>query len=154
MHGQEVGQNLGGVGFVGQAVPHGHVRELGQGFHDGLGVAAVFNAVVHLAEHAGGVGHGFFLAHLGAGGAKVGAAGALVETGHFKGATGTGGVFFKKQHDVLVIQELLFLAQTLVELQLRGKAEQIHQLVGTKVVNFQKVLVSQADVLVHVIIPP
>lgn len=59
--GEEVGQDLGGVELVGQAVPDRHTGVVGEVFHDLLAVAAVFDAVEHPAQHPGGVGDGLFL---------------------------------------------------------------------------------------------
>lgn len=58
---QEIGQNLRGVKFVRQSVPDGDARVFCQLLDDLLPVAAVFNAVVHAAEHTRGVGDRFFL---------------------------------------------------------------------------------------------
>ncbi len=59
--GEEVGQDLGGVELVGQAVPHRHPGVVGQVLHDLLAVAAVLDAVKHAAQHPGGVGDGLLL---------------------------------------------------------------------------------------------
>ena len=67
-NGEEVGQDLGGVEFIGQAIPNGNTGVSGQVFHDGLGETTVLNAVVHTAQDSGGVGDGFLLAHLAAAG--------------------------------------------------------------------------------------
>ena len=67
-----------GWNSVGQAVPHRHAGVGGQLLDDLLGEAAVLDAVVHAAEHAGGVLDGLLLAHLGAAGIEVGDAHAQV----------------------------------------------------------------------------
>ena len=59
--GEEVGQDLGGMELVGQAVPHRDPRIAGQIFHDLLAVAPVLDAVKHAAQHPGGVGNGLLL---------------------------------------------------------------------------------------------
>ena len=67
-NGEEVGQNLGGVVFVGEAVPYGHAGVLFQGFHDFLAVTPILDAVVHAAQHPGGIGDALLFADLAAGG--------------------------------------------------------------------------------------
>ena len=54
-HGQHVGQDLGRVELVGQAVPDRHAGVVGQRLDDLLVEAAVLDAVVEPAEHARGV---------------------------------------------------------------------------------------------------
>ena len=89
-HGEEIGQNLRGMGLIGKAVPHGHAGILGQVLHSGLGKAAVLDAVVHAPEHARGILHGFLNADLAAGRAQVSDMGALVIGGHLKSTTRSG----------------------------------------------------------------
>ena len=125
-HGEEIGEDLGGVGFVGEAVPHGHVGEAGQLFHDALAEAAVLDAVVHAGEHAGGIGHGFLLAYLGAAG-KVGAVAALIVHGGLEGAAGAGGSLFEDEGDVLAGEELGFAASLAQGLEAGGEVEQAGQ---------------------------
>ena len=69
LDGEEVRQDLGGVELVGQAVEHRHAGVLGQLLHNGLPEAPVLDAVVHPAQHPGGVGDGLLHADLAAGGA-------------------------------------------------------------------------------------
>ena len=95
-HGQKVRQDLGGVPFVGQAVPHRHAGKTGQLFHDALAKTAVFDAVIETGQHTGRIGHGFLFADLGTGGAQIGGVGTLVMGRHFKRATGPGGILFKQ----------------------------------------------------------
>ena len=54
-HGQDVGQDLGRVELVGQAVPDRHAGVVGEGLDDVLVEAAVLDAVVEPAEHPRGV---------------------------------------------------------------------------------------------------
>ncbi|MNV85698.1 hypothetical protein D3C71_1796700 [compost metagenome] len=56
-HGHQVGEDLRWMEFVGQAVPDRHARILTQLFDDLLAVTAILDAVVHAAQHAGGVFH-------------------------------------------------------------------------------------------------
>lgn len=59
--GEEVGQDLGGVELVGQAVPHRNTGIVRQLFHDLLAVATVLDAVKHPSQHPGGIGDGLLL---------------------------------------------------------------------------------------------
>mgnify|MGYP003299148054 CR=1 FL=1 len=63
--GQEVGQDLGGVELVGQAVPDADAGILCQCLHDLLTKAAVLNAVIHPAQNPGSIGNALLLAQLG-----------------------------------------------------------------------------------------
>ena len=55
-HGEEVGEHLGGVPLVGQAVVDRHVGVLGQLLHGRLRLAAELDRVEHPRQHPGGVG--------------------------------------------------------------------------------------------------
>ena len=123
-YGQEVGQYLGGVKFVGQAVPHRHPGVLRQRFHDLLAEAAVFDAVVHPPKHPGGVGDGFLLADLRARGVQVGDAHAQVVGGHLKAAPRAGAGLFKDQRDVLADKIRVGDAGLLLRLQRRRQIQQ------------------------------
>ena len=119
LNGEEIRKYLGGVEFVGQAVPDRHAGKLGKLLYDSLAVAPVFNAVVHPPQHTGGVGDGFFFAHLGAGGAEIGHAHAQIISRHLKGAAGAGGILFKQQCDVLPLVDAVGNARFFLRFQLR-----------------------------------
>ena len=68
---QEICQDLRRVKFVRQAVPDRHACVFCKRLYDLLSVSAVFNAVIHAAKHAGGVGDGFLFADLRAGRVKI-----------------------------------------------------------------------------------
>ena len=138
-HGKEVGQDLGGVEFVGQAVEYRHTGVTRQFFDDFLSVAPVFDAVEHPAQHAGGVFDAFFVADLAAARFEVGYARALVACGHFKGAAGAGGGFFKDQRDVFAAQALGFAAGFFGGFQFGGQIEQGVDLVGGEIGEFEQV---------------
>jgi hypothetical protein len=144
-HGHQVGEDLRWVELVGQAVPHRHARVLAQLFDDGLAVAAVFDAVIHAAQHAGGVFHRLFMADLRAAWAEIGHLRALVERAHFEGAAGAGGGFFKDQGDVFPDQGLLFASGFFGGLQLDGEVDQVLDLRRGVVQQFQEVAVFQVD---------
>ncbi len=54
-HGHQVRTHLGWMKFVGQAVEHGHTGIIRQFLHDPLAGAAVFDGIVHAAQHPGGI---------------------------------------------------------------------------------------------------
>ena len=101
---------------------------MGQFFHDFLTEAAVFDAVEHSAQHSCGVGDGFLLADLRAGGVKVGHAHAQVTACHFKGAAGTGGRFFKDQSNVFAVEHFMRGAGLLLCLQICRHIEEMPDL--------------------------
>ena len=105
--GQKVGQDLGGVELVGQAVPDRHAGVVGQLLYDLLAVAAVLDAVKHPAQHPGGVGDGFLFADLAARGVQIGHFHAQVVGGHLKAAPGAGGGLFKNEGDVFAPQPVV-----------------------------------------------
>ncbi len=118
--GEDVGQHLGGMEGVGQAVPHGHAGVTSQVLHHGLLEATVLNAVVHTAQHLGGVRQGLLLAHLRGGGVQEGAAHAQIAGAHLEGAAGTGRGLFKQQHHLLAGEPLVLHAVVLHALEFGG----------------------------------
>ena len=119
LNGEEIRQYLGGMEFVGQAVPDRHAGKFRELLHDCLSVAPIFNAVVHPPQHTGSVGNRLFFAHLGAGGAEIGHAHAQIMPRHLKGAAGTGGILFKQQRDVLPLVDAVGNARFFLRFQLR-----------------------------------
>ena len=87
--------------LVGQAVPHRDGGILGQFFHNFLSVTPVFNAVINRGQDPGGVGNGFLLADLRAGGIQIGNTHAQIVGCYFKRAAGAGAGLFKDQGNVL-----------------------------------------------------
>ncbi|MNN07476.1 hypothetical protein D3C81_1203020 [compost metagenome] len=144
-HGQHVGDHLGGVVFVGQAVEHRNTGELGQFFDDFLLEATVLDGVVHAPEHAGGVLHAFLVADLRGVRVDVGDIGALVIGGHFEGAAGAGRGFFEDQRDVVAFQVLLLGAGVLGALEVAGQVQQVAQLAGGVVFQAEQVAVVNVE---------
>ena len=64
LNGEEVRQNLGGVELIGETIPHGDSRILGQLLYNFLAIAPVLNAVKHPAQHSGRVRDALFLGNL------------------------------------------------------------------------------------------
>ena len=136
--GEKVRQYLGGVKFIGQAVPDRHAGKFRQLLYDGLRIAPVFDAVVHPTQHPGGVGDGFLFAHLGAGGAEIGHPHAQIVSRHLKGAAGAGGVLFKQQCDVLPLMDAVGDARFFLRLQLCRQIQQVGDLRRGEVQQRQK----------------
>ena len=129
--GEEVGEDLGGVELVGQAVPDRHPRIAGEVLYDLLAVAAVLDAVEHPAQHAGGVGDGLLFADLAARRVEVGDFHAQVVGGDLKAAAGAGGGLFEDEGDVLAAQSIVADAGLLLCLQVGGEVKQTFDLFGS-----------------------
>ena len=137
--GEEIGQDLGGMELIGQAVPHRHTGVVGKVFHDLLAIAAVLDAVVHAAENAGGVLDGLLLAHLGALGVKVGDAHAQVHGAHLEGAAGARGGLLEEKDDVLALQVAVRLVVVLLGLEVDGEVNEVLNLIRGKVQELEEV---------------
>ena len=142
-HGHEVRQDLGRVEFVGQAVPDRHTGVGPQLFDDLLAVAAVFDAVIHAAQHPGGVLHGLLVTDLGTARAEVGDLGALVEGRHFERTAGAGGGLLENQGNVLADQMLALIATVFGFLQVDGQIDHVLDFARGEVQQFQEVTVTQ-----------
>ena len=129
--------------FVGQAVPD---RDAGIGtqlFDYLLAVATVFDAVIHAAQHPGGVLHGLLVTDLGTAWAKVGDLGALVEGRHFKGAAGAGGGLLEDEGDILAGQVFALIATVFGFFQVDGQIDHVLDFARGEVQQFQEVTVTQ-----------
>ena len=135
-HGEQVGQHLGRMPFVGQAIVNRHACVFGQFFDDVLTKATVFNRIVHAAQHAGGVFDAFFVANLAARWAQIRGAGTLVGSAHFKCATGTGGGFFKNQGHVFAAQLRCFAAIFFSGFEFCGQCHQRSHFFGAQIGQF------------------
>ena len=136
--GQEVGEDLGGMELVGQAVPHRHAGIFGQRLDDFLAVAAVLDAVVHPAQHPRGVCDGFLFADLRAAGVQIGHAHAQIVGGHLEAAAGARAGLFKDQRDVFAAQRVVGHARLFACLQLRRKIQQRADLLRRIIDELQK----------------
>ena len=138
---EEVGQDLGGVELVGQAVPDRHTGVVGEVFHDLLAVATVFDAVEHPAQHPGSVGDGLFLADLAARRVEVGDFHAQIVGCNFEAAAGAGGGLLKDEGDVLAAQSVVADTGLFLGLQVGGEVQQALDLVGGVIKELQKAAV-------------
>lgn len=123
LQGKEVGQGLGGMVIIGEAVPYRHAGFGGELFHCALGKSPEFDGIKHASKDPCGVGDGFFFFYLAPGGAQVGGKGSLVPGCHFEGAAGAGGIFFKNEGKILAFQGFDFFSGFLVLFQLFGKIQ-------------------------------
>ncbi len=139
LHGEQVGQNLRGVEFGRQAIPNHHTGVFGEILHDVLTVTAVFDTVVHTAQHTGGIGDALLLTHLGTRRAEVSHLRTLVVGTHFERAASTRGVLFKKKYDVLALEHLFLLSRFLVRLQACGEFHEPGYLLRSEIEQFQKI---------------
>ena len=139
--GEEVGEDLGGVELVGQAVPHRHTGVAGQLFHDALAVAAVLDAIEHPAQHPGGVGDGLLLADLAARRVEVGDFHAQVVGGDLEAAAGAGGGLLEDKGNVLAAQSIVADAGLFLCLQVGGEVKQTFDLFGSVIEKLQKAAV-------------
>ena len=120
-----------------------------QDFHQLLAEAAVLDAVVHAAQHPGGVLHRLLVADLRAGRSQVGDVGALVVGGHLEGAAGAGGGLLEDQGDVLALQPLLLVAAVLGRFQVGRQLEQELELLGGEVQLLQKLRLRKLNAILN-----
>ena len=100
---QEIRQDLRRVKLVRQTVERRHARVFCDFLHNGLTVAAVFNAVVHPPKDPRRIRDALLDAHL-TSRRNVGGAHAQVIRRHFKRATRPRGRFLENQRDVLAVK--------------------------------------------------
>ena len=108
LHGEQIRQQLSRVKLGGEAVPHRHAGKFRQRLYQRLAVAAILDAVIHAAQHAGGISHRLFVADLAAARAEISDISALIVCGNFERASGAGRVFFEDERDVFALQTLSF----------------------------------------------
>ncbi len=143
LNGEEVSEDLGRMEFIGQAVPDRDAGVRREALDNLLSKAAVFDAVVHPAQHAGSIRNGFLLADLAAGGIKIGRMHAQVRSRHFKGAAGPGAGLFKNQRHILSLAQAVGDAGLLFGLQVSGETEKIFNFSRTQVQQLQKTFLIQ-----------
>ena len=137
-HGEDVGKCLGGVELIRQAVPHGNTGLLGEFLDNLLVGATILDAVVHTAEHAGGILDGLLLAHLRRTGIEIGHTHAEVHGTDLEGAAGARGGLFKQQDDVLALEVAVRGARALQRLEVSGELQQVLDFLGREVEKLEK----------------
>ena len=144
-HGQEVGQQLGGMELVRQAVPDRHAGVLRKLLDHDLAEAPVLDPLVVATEDAGGVLDRLLLPHLAAGRAEIGDVGALVECGNLEGAARARRVLLEDQGDVLAPEALLLSPRVSSLLELEREIEQEAKLPGGEVELLEEAPVAKVD---------
>ena len=137
--------------LVGEAVPHGDAGVVSELLDLLLLEATVLDAVEHAAEDASGVGDGLLVAHLGAGGIKVGDAHAEVVGADLEGATRARGGLLEEKGDVLALEVTVRDAGALHVLEVDGEVEQVVDLLGGEVEELQEVTTTKVNA--HVLDP-
>jgi hypothetical protein len=144
-HREDVGQDLGGVELVGQAVPHRDAGVPGEGLDGLLPIAPVLDAVEGPPEHAGGVLHGLLVADLGPAGLQVGDVGPLVVGGDLERRARARGGLLEDEGDVLAGQVRPLVAAVLGRLQLGRQPQEEPQLVGGEVEFLEEAPVAKVE---------
>ena len=104
LHGEQVGQGLRRVGFIGQSIPNGHTGIASKFLYPRLRKSAILDAIIHAAQDASRILHGFLAADVRAVWTDVGNVGALIERGNLECAAGARRVFFEDEGDVFAFQ--------------------------------------------------
>ena len=139
LHGEGVGQHLGGMVALAAGVDDWNGGDVGHLAHVGLlALGAQHDGVVHLAEHADGVLHRLLVAEVRVG--QVGEAQAQVMAGGLEGAAGAGRLPLEVGHHVLVVEAGVIDAGHLLGLQHLGQIQQVLELVGGHVADVDDVL--------------
>ena len=89
-HGHQVGTHLCRMEFVSQAVENGHAGIFSQFLYNLLAVTAIFDRIVHAAQHTGSILDGFLFSQVRTGRVKIGHIGALVIGGNLESAACAG----------------------------------------------------------------
>ena len=138
-HGQKICQNLGGMGLIGQTVPHRDPRISAQFFHNLLGKAAVFNTIKHPAQNPRRVCNAFLFADLRAGGVEIGDPHAQIMAGHLKGTARAGTGLFKNQRNIFSPEHIMGNPLLLLCFQLRCQIKQAPDFLRRAVQQFEKI---------------
>ena len=123
-HRQEVGEDLGGMELVGQAVPDRDPGELRQVLDDLLAEPAVLDAVVDAAEDARRVLHRLLVADLRPLRAEVGDVRPLVVRGDLERDPRPGGGLLEDDGDVLAAHVLALVPAVLRALEVAGQVQE------------------------------
>ena len=136
---EDVGQDLAGVKFIGQAVDHRHPRVAGKALDLGLLVGADHHQVHHAADDAGAVLYRLCPAELAVAGGQMHHAAAQLVHARLKADPGAGRRLFENHGHRAVGQRLMPLVGLEFFFDQRGPLEQISVVVGTEVTELQVV---------------
>ena len=144
-HGEHVGNHLCGMELGSQAIPHGDAGVRRKLLHDCLVEAAILDAIVHAAEHAGGVLDGLFVAHLRARGIEIRHAHAQVVARDLERAARTRGGLLKEEHDVLALEMPMRHTSALELLEVCREVDEILNLGRSEVEQLEKVAATEIN---------
>src|SRR5450830_55994 len=137
--GEDVGQDLAGMEFVGQAVDDGHARVLGETLDLVLAIGADHHQVDHAADHLGTVFDGFGAAQLAVAGGQVNhRATQLVHAG-FEAHPCAGAGLLEDHGQRAVGQRVVFLVGLELLLDDGGALQQVRVFVGAQILELQVV---------------
>ena len=149
--GLQIGQDLAGVAEVGETVDDRNGGILGQGVHFLLGIGADHDAVAEAGQDPGSVLHRLVAADLAVlAGQEDGVAAQLIDTS-LEGDTGTGGILFKDHGQGLARQERMGDALLFHIFQLVSHVQDLNDLFGGQVQQFQQVFLHGKFLLVTII---
>ena len=149
--GLQVGQDLAGVTEVGETIDDRDGGVLGQGVHLLLGIGADHDTVTEAGQDPGSVLHGLVAADLAVlAGQEDGVAAQLIDTS-LEGDTGAGGVLFKNHGQGLTRQERMGDALLFHIFQLVGHIQDLDDLFGGQVQQFQQVFLHGSYLLVKMV---
>ena len=144
-HGQRVGQHLGGVPVVGEAVVDRHPGKRGKLLDHGLLGAAILDRVEEPPQHPRRVLDGLLVADLRGLGLQEGGGRPLVGCGHLERGPGAGGGFLKDQRDVAAREATLLGPCSLGSLEFGGQVEQVSDLLRTLLDQAQQAAAPQVN---------
>ena len=127
-HGHDVGEHLRRMVFVGQPVVDRHAGVLRELLDAALRGAAIFDCVIHAAQHARGVLERFLVPDLRTRRIKIGDVGALIVAGDLEGAPGARRGLLEDEADLFAGQVLLLGARVLGALEIARKVQQVAKL--------------------------
>ena len=130
---QKIGQDLRGMEFVRQSVPDGDARVFCQILDDLLPVAAVFDAVVHAAEDARGVGDGLLFADLRAGRVEIRDRHAQIMRRDLERAARPRAGLFENERGLLAFAQAMGDAGLFLRLELGGERQKVRDLLRRKI---------------------
>ena len=148
LHGEQVGQDLGWVRFIGQTIPHWHTGIASKFFDLCLRVSAILDAIIHPAQDTSGILHGFLAPDVGASWAYIGDMSTLIECCNLECATGSRRVFFEDEGDLFPFQALYLCSSVFRRFQFSCQVQKRIDLLWCEVVQLEKVPVPQIEPIV------
>ena len=142
---EKIGEDLGRVVGIGQAVPYRHAAEAGKFLDDGLLETSELDPVEHASQDPGRILDVFLVPELDVVLAQVLGVGSLVDAGDGEGATRTCRGFFEDQGDVFSGQAIPPDPHALLCFQVCRKLQEISDLLGGEILQCQEAAAFQVD---------